>query len=333
MQVLRLVLQIILRNLEKGHNVEKVSSIKGTEIYKRINPYEGFSYSRPSSAVSKVLSLASELKSDVFKRNYRRFEHHDGVGLHFSTPEAILEVSDSLAKKTKMITIHSSHGATSFDVNNLKSFSNLRDVRFGHLVTPVNISSLPYMGKLKSLVMEMKVKETIPFSDMKALEELWINGQSNLKDIKALSKTLNSLTVYNLKNSDEIINLKKLKYLKIVGAQKEKNLEFLSNFQYLEVLILNNLLNLISTKGINNSPKVTHLVIEKCKSLELFEGINKLTKLCFIELRKCLNISNLESFNYSKSLTDLYIFNCPLIAKEDLLKVVGSQNIERYFHK
>jgi len=313
--------------------VEIVSSIKGTEIYKRINPYEGFSYSRPSNAVSKVLSLASELKSDVFKRNYRRFEHHDGVGLHFSTPEAILEVADSLAQKTKMITIHSSYGATSFDVSDLKSFSNLRDVRFGHLVTPVNISSLPSISKLKSLVVEMKVKEIIPFSDMKSLEELWINGQSNLQDIRALSKTLNSLTVYNLKNSDEIIRLKKLKYLKIVGAQAEKNLEFLSSFEDIEVLILNNLINLKSTKGINNSANITHCVIENCKSLELLEGVKKLTSLCFFELRKCLNITNIESLKDNNSLTDLYIFNCPFITKEALLKIVGKQNIDRYFYK
>ena len=121
--------------------------------------------------------------------------------------------------------------------------------------------------------------------------------------------------------------------MKVVGARSEKKLDFLSSFKDLEVLILNNLTNLKSTKGINNSAKITHCVIEKCKSLELLEGINKLTNLCFFELRKCLNITDIGSLKYPKSLTDLYIFNCPLITKEDVLKIVGNQNIERYFYK
>lgn len=312
--------------------MSSANTTKAREVYSGIDPYEGLSYSRRPSSVSVAMSLFSEFALDALKRSYRVFEHHEGFGLHVSEPEAVPKIPDFLAARAKMISIHSKYGAVTFDAHDLERFHSLLDIRFGNLVSLKNIASLPRIESIKRLAVETIVKERMPFASMESLEELCLNGGSDLSEIESLSRSLKSVTVDNLKSSKDIAGLQSLRYLKIVGANSEKDLGAVSDLGKLKVLILNGVGELQATEGIENAAQITHLVVENCNKLESIVGLDQLPNLCFLEMRKCRKLKNIEFLKQATSLTDLYVFSCPLVPKQALMSVVDELAVKRYFY-
>ena len=123
-----------------------------------------------------------------------------------------------------------------------------------------------------------------------------------------------------------------MRYLKIVGANSEKDLGAVSDLGKLKVLILNGVGELQATEGIENAAQITHLVVENCNKLESIVGLDQLPNLCFLEMRKCRKLKNIEFLKQATSLTDLYVFSCPLVPKQALMSVVDELAVKRYFY-
>lgn len=305
---------------------------RAIEKYNRISPYEGLSYSKPPSSLSKILSFFSELKSDIFKRNFTVFEHHEGIGLHTTRPDLLHEIPNSLASKATMLSLHSNSGNVTVDMKSLESFKNLRDLTFGAFVIPDDVTSLVSIERLRRLVIDVKVKEKIPFSMMRYLEELAVHGGSNLDEISSISSKLKALSVDNLVNFETISTLHSLEYLQILGESGSQDLAAISSLKNLRVLLINNFRSLRSTAGFADNAQLSHLMFQNCKNLESLEGLNTLKKLEYFELRRCPNVHRIDILKHNDALIELYIFNCALIKREDILTIVNSTGIKRFYY-
>lgn len=316
-----------------GNRLQKLKSHKLKEEYLRIDPYEGLHYSRSPSLISKFTSFFSGVTADVGKRNFREVEYHNGLALHVSNPKAIDDIPNSIAAKTKMLSVHSNVGNFEFDMRNFGRFTQLQDITLGAFVFPENIASLSAIGEIRRLVIDVKVKEKVPFSLMKSIEELAVDGRSDLSEIESIAGTLKTLTVYNLRQVEILSTLKLLEYIKIVGSSSDENLNFLNGLDQLKVLILKNANSLKSVTGIESCSKLSHLTFENCKNLDDLGGLKGLELLNYLELRKCFKLDKINALKNAPSLNQLYVFDCPKIPRDAVIHFANQENLDRYFYK
>jgi hypothetical protein len=211
------------------------------------------------------------------------------ISFHISDCENLEDISGWLSNKKQEFDTSFSF----FDLKNLKRMGDMSHI--GNLIEIklynafnqellADIASAPSVSILKISQDEVRVGSTPPMKMMMHI--------TSAKVLELKNTTIEKLKLENcsIKNLNNLIDVKGLQYLSIVGCADFESLSGKGDFPDVEILELVSLPNLKSLKGLDRFPKLKRIKLHTLNSIADVSLLAKLTNLVEVDCLNCYNI-------------------------------------------
>lgn len=170
--------------------------------------------------------------------------------------------------------------------NDIKSIQNLPKLKLLKCVKCHLLDNITYLPELQQANIK-NCNNFCSFQDIPKIEYLECSSCNSITNLNCCETKLRTL---NCKKCKNLVNIMNSETLTEIICSKSRKLKKIHDVPNLELLVCNNC-SLITSKSINNLPKLLCLYCKKCDGIT---SIDKLTQLQYIDCSNCKNIVNVK---------------------------------------
>ncbi len=304
---------------------------KRSQEYIRIDHDDGLRFTRRPGLLSEVLFALSEIWSDLTGRNYSREASQFLSAIRVREPTNISRIPLSAKRRARELYIYSVRGGSEVDINSLLEFEKLRKLRISAHIEVRNIAALAGLRDLASLVIESRLDDEIPFSELPELVEIAINASRNVDNLHEGNR-LRYVQLRRLSKSKPMLSsLKDLRWVSLVRCNAMVDLTILADCPSLNAVNLHYCSRLERLNGVEALTQLRTLTAEKCPTLADISALAALPKIRNLEFRDCKGLSDISPLGTIDSEFKISLIGNKSMERSWVQELEGMPNAKAYF--